>query len=141
MVLADDAVILRQGLARLLREEGFRVVGEAGDADELLRLVSELVPDVVVTDVRMPPGMSLDGLEAAIEIRGRHPDIGIMVSASTSRLSTPCDCSAITQPGWAISSRNGSPRWMLADALRRVAAGGTAVDPEVVRRSFPTRQR
>jgi len=79
VVLADDSVIVRQGIARLLESEGFDVVGEAGDADRLRVLVRDLVPDLVVTDIRMPPNMRLDGLEAALDIRRDFPRIGILV--------------------------------------------------------------
>src|SRR3954447_9160415 len=79
VVLADDDVLLRSGLASLLDRPGFSVVGQAGDAETLLALVRELVPDLVVVDIRMPPGQSVEGLEAAGTIRAELPDIAIMV--------------------------------------------------------------
>ena len=79
VVLADDAVILREGLARLLREAGFEVVGLAADADELLELVAATEPDVAVVDIRMPPTHTDEGLRAAKEIRERYPDVGVLV--------------------------------------------------------------
>src|ERR1700709_1152048 len=79
VVLADDDVLLRSGLARLLERPGFSVVGEAGDAETLLALVRSLVPDVVVVDIRMPPTQSVEGLDAARTIRDELPDVAIMV--------------------------------------------------------------
>ena len=78
-MLADDALILREGLARLLREAGFEVVGQAGDADALLELVAELEPDVAIVDIRMPPTHTDEGLRAAAAIRARHPGVAILV--------------------------------------------------------------
>jgi DNA-binding NarL/FixJ family response regulator len=133
VVLADDAVILRRGLARLLQDEGFRIVGEAGDADELLQLVDELRPDVVVTDIRMPPHMSLDGLEAALEIRRRFPQIGILllsqhIEAEYAMRLLGDDATGV---GYLLKERISAVD-AFASALHRVSAGGTAVDPEVV---------
>src|SRR4029077_11227598 len=79
VVLADDDVLLRSGLARLLERPGFSVVGEAGDAETLLALVRSLVPDVVVVDIRMPPTQTVEGLDAARTIRDELPDVAIMV--------------------------------------------------------------
>ena len=79
VVVADDAVILREGLARLLREAGFEVVGLAADADELLELVEESRPDVAIVDIRMPPTHTDEGLQAAKAIRQRRPEVGILV--------------------------------------------------------------
>ena len=79
VVVADDSVLLREGVVRLLEEEGFEVVGQAGDADELMRKVAAHEPDVAVVDIRMPPTNTDDGLRAAREIGRRHPDTGVLV--------------------------------------------------------------
>ena len=78
-MLAEDQVLLRQGIARLLGDAGFEVVAEAGDAPDLLRKVAAHRPDVAIVDVQMPPDHTDDGLRAAIEIRARHPDVGVLV--------------------------------------------------------------
>src|SRR4051794_9416893 len=79
VVVADDSVLLRAGIVRLLEDAGFDVVGQAGDADDLLRKVAAHRPDVAIVDIRMPPTQTDDGLRAALEIRGRFPDIGVLV--------------------------------------------------------------
>jgi len=79
VVLADDAVLLREGVARLLVEEGFDVVAQVGDGPALITAVESTQPDVVVVDIRMPPTHTVEGLEAAHEIRHRHPDVGVLV--------------------------------------------------------------
>src|SRR5687768_12122571 len=79
VVLADDAVLLRESLAQALASTGFEVVGQAGDGRELLRLVEDLTPDVAVVDIRMPPTHTEEGIEAAREIRSRFPDVGVLV--------------------------------------------------------------
>ena len=89
MVLADDAVLFREGVARLLGEAGFDVVGQAGDVDELLGLVAERSPSVAVVDIRMPPSHTTEGLEAAGRIRGEHPSTSVLVLCSTWRPATP----------------------------------------------------
>ena len=89
VVLADDDVLLRTGLAKLLERPGFTVVGEAGDAETLLKLVRSLAPDVVVVDIRMPPTQSVEGLDAARTIRDELPDAASWCCRHTSRSSTP----------------------------------------------------
>ena len=79
VIVADDEVLLREGLARLLVEAGFEVAGKAGDAAELLRLVERSRPDLVVVDIKMPPTHTDEGLAAALQIGDRHPDIGVLV--------------------------------------------------------------
>jgi DNA-binding NarL/FixJ family response regulator len=133
VLLADDAVVLRQALAHLLEREGFEVVGQASTARELLELVAETQPDVVVTDVRMPPSHTDEGVRAAEEIAVRHPNIGIVV------------LSQIVEPRYALRLLSNPPAgtgYLLKDRvpdvetfgqiLRTVAAGGTYVDRSVV---------
>src|SRR3954462_1378475 len=79
VVLADDSVLLREGMARLLADAGFEIVGQAGDADELLLKVRSWKPDVAIVDIRMPPSQSDEGLRAAKEIRASHPETGVLV--------------------------------------------------------------
>src|SRR5918998_132272 len=115
VVIADDSVLLRAGLARLLEDAGFEVVGQAADAEDLLRKVRAHRPDVAVTDIRMPPGHSDEGLRAALTIREELPQTGVLV------LSQYVDA--------------------LLDGVRRVAEGGSALDPEVVAHLIGRRRR
>ncbi len=142
VILADDAALVRQGLARLLEDNGFEVVAELGDADRLLNRVSELRPDLVVVDIRMPPTHTVEGLIAAIDIKRDHPHVGVMV------LSQHLETRYAVQ---LLSGDAGGVGYMLkervadisefADALRRVAGGGSAVDPEMVSRLLGRRSR
>nr|HNH86476.1 response regulator transcription factor [Solirubrobacterales bacterium] len=79
VVVADDSILLREGVVRVLEDDGFEVVGQAGDAEDLLRKVSAHKPDVAVVDIRMPPNLTDDGLQAAKKIRAEHPDTGVLV--------------------------------------------------------------
>lgn len=133
VLLADDAVLIRQGVAALLKDEGFEVAGEAGDAASLLSQVADRRPDLVITDVRMPPTLTTEGLEAAVEIRRRHPDIGVMVLSQyvETRYAVDLLGSGARGVGYLLKERVGAVEDFTA-ALRRIAAGGTAIDPEVV---------
>src|SRR6186997_2292806 len=93
VVIADDSVLLREGLARLLEESGFEVAGQAGDGEDLLRKVGAHKPDVAVVDVRMPPTHTDEGLRAARAIRAEHPSTAVLVLPSTSRRPTRSTCS------------------------------------------------
>jgi DNA-binding NarL/FixJ family response regulator len=141
VVLADDEVLLREGLARLLAEAGFEVVGKAGTADELLRLVDARRPDLVVTDIKMPPTHTEEGLDAAEEIRRRHPRIGVLVlshyleSGYAMRLLEEFPA----RVGYLLKDRV-SDVAVLADALRRIAADECVIDPTIVAR-LVTRRR
>jgi DNA-binding NarL/FixJ family response regulator len=132
-VVADDAVLLREGLGRLLTEVGFEVVGLASDANELLDLVARLHPDVAVVDIRMPPTHTDEGLRAAREIRERWPEIGILVLSqhvhvryALELLSTGTD-----GVGYLLKERV-SDLDELAGSVRRVAGRGSVLDPAVV---------
>ena len=133
VIIADDAVIVRQGVARLLAERGIEVVGEAGRTDELLRLVAALRPDVAVIDIRMPPTQTDEGLVAAREIRQRFPAVGTLV------------LSQHAESGYAlelVAGGDGSVGYLLkdrvvdvdqlVDALDRIQAGGVVVEPALV---------
>ena len=135
IVIADDEVLLRDGLARLLEDAGFEVVGRCGDADALLRMVEARRPEVAVVDIRMPPGNTDDGLVAAQEIRRRYPDIGVLVLSHhleahyAMRLLEDVPARA----GYLLKERV-SDVAVLADALRRIGEGECVVDPTIVSR-------
>jgi len=134
-VVADDSVLLREGVVRLLEDSGFDVVGQAGDADDLRRKVYAHKPDVAVVDVRMPPDNTDDGLRAALEIRERQPETGVLV------------LSQYVEEGYAldlVGEGGGGVGYLLkdrvadldrfTDSVRRVGSGGSALDPDVVAR-------
>ena len=135
LVIADDEALLREGLARILEDSGFEVVGRCGDAEALLRMVDSLKPDVAIVDIRMPPGHGDDGLVAAQEIRRRHPDVGVLVlshyldSRYAARLLEEVPVGA----GYLLKDRV-SEVAVVADALRRIADGDCVIDPTIVSR-------
>jgi DNA-binding NarL/FixJ family response regulator/class 3 adenylate cyclase len=133
VLLADDAVVVRHGLARVLEDAGCHVVGQASDPDQLLQLTAELLPDVVVTDIRMPPLFKLEGLEAALEIRRRFPQVGVLVLSQHLETEYATDLLAgdAGGVGYLLKERIGAVD-TFTDAVRRVGAGGTAIDPEIV---------
>jgi DNA-binding NarL/FixJ family response regulator len=133
VVIADDSVLLRAGIVRLLEDAGFDVVAQAADAEDLLRKVRAHKPDVAVTDIRMPPTQSDEGLRAAQQIRKEMPGVGVLV------------LSQYIDEGYAVALLQGSAEGIgyllkdrvsdvsaFTDALRRVGEGGSALDPEVV---------
>jgi DNA-binding NarL/FixJ family response regulator len=133
VVVADDAVILREGLARLLTETGFEVVGLAGDADELLDQVRSSSPDVAIVDIRMPPTHTDEGLRAAKSIRQRHPQVGILVLSQHVHASYAVELlTAGTQGVGYLLKERVSDLAELAASVRRVGAGGSVLDPAVV---------
>ncbi|GAA0993743.1 response regulator transcription factor [Acrocarpospora macrocephala] len=133
VVLAEDSVLLREGLVWVLRSAGIEVVAAVADADGLLRAVDEHVPDLVVTDVRMPPSHTDEGLRAALVLRRQRPDMSILVLSQyvEERYATQLLSSTTSGIGYLLKDRVADVPEFL-DALRRVAAGGTALDPEVV---------
>ena len=135
VVVADDSVLLREGVVRLLEEQGFEVVGQAGDADELMRKVAAHEPDVAVVDIRMPPTNTDDGLRAAREIGRRHPDTGVLVLSQYVDQSYALDlvADAAGGVGYLVKDRVADVG-RFADAVRRVAEGGSALDPQVLSR-------
>jgi DNA-binding NarL/FixJ family response regulator len=135
VVVAEDSVLLREGIVRLLSERGFEVVGQAGDAEDLLRKVGAHKPDVVVADIRMPPDNTDDGLRAALEIRKRHPDTGVLVLSAYVEEAYAMELVSDTAAGlgYMLKDRVADVDGFI-DALRRVAKGGSALDPEVVSR-------
>ncbi|MFK0100942.1 response regulator [Streptomyces sp. NPDC091040] len=135
IVLAEDSVLLREGLVGLLERFGHQVVAGASTADELIAAVAEHGPDVVVTDVRMPPGFSDEGLRAALQLRAKQPGLPVLVlsqyvqRAYAEDLLDSADGRGV---GYLLKERIGHVEEFV-DALARVAAGDTVVDPEVVR--------
>ncbi|AQU68892.1 response regulator transcription factor [Streptomyces niveus] len=134
VVLAEDSTLLREGLVRLLAEEGHEVVDAVADADTLLAVVAHDQPDVVVADVRMPPSHTDEGLRAALEIRKRWPAVGVLVLSQyvEKRYATELLTGDSEGVGYLLKDRVVQVDEFL-DALERVAAGRAAFDPEVVR--------
>jgi DNA-binding NarL/FixJ family response regulator len=141
VVLADDAVLFREGLARLLEEGGHEVVGQAADAEQLLELVAEHEPDVAVSDIRMPPTETTEGLEAARRIKEEHPEVGVIILSQHVETHHAVDLLAEGQGGigYLLKDRVSDPA-EFADAVRRVGSGGSAIDPEVVARLLSRRR-
>jgi DNA-binding NarL/FixJ family response regulator len=133
VVVADDAVILREGLARLLTEAGFDVVGLAADAEQLLDLVTRTQPDVAVVDIRMPPTHTDEGLRAARAIRERWPEIGILVLSQHVHVGYALELlsAGADGVGYLLKERV-TDLDELAESVRRVAARGSVLDPAVV---------
>jgi DNA-binding NarL/FixJ family response regulator len=141
VVLADDDVLLRTGLAKLLERPGFTVVGEAGDAEALLGLVLSHVPDVVVVDIRMPPTQSVEGLDAARTIRDELPGVWILVLSAHVEVEHAMTLLSEGQGiGYLLKSRVIDVEDFI-DSLRRVAHGGSVVDPALVQELFSARRR
>jgi DNA-binding NarL/FixJ family response regulator len=133
VVVADDAVILREGLARLLEEAGFEVVGLASDADELCALVERSNPDVAIVDIRMPPTHTDEGLRAAKLIRARWPHVGIMVLSQyvQARYAVELLAQGTERVGYMLKDRV-SDLDELSASVRRIGEGGSVLDPTVV---------
>ena len=135
IVLADDAVLLREALAAALEASGFRVVGQAEDVPGLLALVAGERPDVAIVDVRMPPTHTTEGLEAARQIRQTRPEVAILVLSQYIETRYAIDLIREDPAGIGYLLKERVTRLDdLADAVRRVAAGGSVIDPEVVAR-------
>ena len=133
VAIAEDSVLLRKGLILLLEEAGHEVVAAAGDAEAFLRAVRETAPDACVVDVRMPPTFTAEGLRAALLVRDQWPDIGVLVLSPwvEERYATELIAGRPHGVGYLLKDRVADVEDFLA-ALRRVAEGGTALDPDVV---------
>ncbi|AOS61854.1 response regulator transcription factor [Actinoalloteichus hymeniacidonis] len=142
VILAEDSTLLREGLVRLLTEEGHQVLAAVGDGAALLDAVGRDTPDVVVADVRMPPTHTDEGLLAALEIRRRDPGIGVLVLSQyvERRYATELIAEGTEGIGYLLKDRVAQVDEFLA-ALDQVGAGGTALDPEVVRRLLASSSR
>jgi DNA-binding NarL/FixJ family response regulator len=133
-VIAEDSVLLREGLSRLLTEAGVEVAAVAGDAEMFLRAVAAEIPDVVVVDVRMPPTFSDEGLRAALVVRKQWPAVGVLVLSQYVEERYCAELLAVSAAGgvgYLLKDRVAEVVDFI-DALRRVAQGGSAIDPEVV---------
>jgi serine/threonine-protein kinase PknK len=132
VVLADDDVLLRAGLASLLEQSGFDVVGQAGDGAELIALVRELEPELVIVDIRMPPDHSTEGLDAARAIRGELPDAGIIVLSAYVEVDEAMELLASGQRvGYLLKTRVIEVADFV-ETVQRIAQGGSVVDPGLV---------
>jgi DNA-binding NarL/FixJ family response regulator/class 3 adenylate cyclase len=141
VVVADDSTLFREGVVRLLAEQGFDVVGQADDAEQLLRLVEANPPDVVVTDIRMPPTGTNEGLVAAGRIREEHPQVGVLVLSQyvETRHALKLLEETPDRVGYLLKDRV-SDLADFVDAVRRIARGGSVIDPEVVSRLLGRRR-
>ena len=141
VVLAEDDVLLREGLASLLQRSGFEVVGQAGDSLQLLELVREQAPGLVVVDIRMPPNQSTEGLEAAQLIRQERPDVGILVLSAHVEVEHALELLAGGRGiGYLLKSRVTDIDEFIG-ALQRIAKGGSVVDPALVAELVQARHR
>jgi DNA-binding NarL/FixJ family response regulator len=142
VVIGEDDVLLREGIARLLTEAGLEVVAQAGDAPDLLRKGLAHRPSVLIADVNMPPGHEDDGLRAALEVRQQRPDTGVLVLSQyyEERYALDLIGERAEGVGYLLKERVGDVETFI-DAVTRVAAGGSALDPEVVGRMLGRRQR
>ncbi|GHH29840.1 response regulator [Streptomyces rubradiris] len=134
VILAEDSALLREGLVRLLADEGHEVVAALGDAVTLPEQVDELRPDIVVVDIRMPPTHTVEGLRAAVEIRERRPETGVLVLSQHIERTYAVQllASNAERVGYLLKDRVAQVEEFL-DALERVHSGGAVIDPEVVR--------
>ncbi len=141
VVLAEDDVLLREGLASLLERSGFEIVGQAGDAAQLLKLVREKAPALVVVDIRMPPTHTAEGLEAARQIRQESPQIGILVLSAHAELEYAMELLASGRGiGYILKSRVTDVDEFI-ETLQRIAKGGSVVDPALVAELVAARHR
>ena len=135
MAVGEDQPIVREGIVHILQDGGFEVVATAGDAQELVRKVRTYRPDVVVTDIQMPPDRTDDGLRAALEIRAAQPEVGVLILSQflEDRYAFELVADGAQGIGYLLKEKVGDLR-MFTDAVRRVASGGSALDPDVVAR-------
>jgi DNA-binding NarL/FixJ family response regulator len=135
VVVGDDEPLTRKGIVAVLQEAGLEVVGQAADANDLIRKAMAHKPDVVVTDIQMPPGNRDDGLRAAQQIREAHPEMGVLVLSQylEARYALKIVGDRAGGAGYLLKQRVGDLS-LFTDAVRRVSRGGSALDPEVVQR-------
>ena len=142
VILADDSVLLREGLARMLSESGFEVVAQVGDAEALLAAVDAAPPDVCIVDIRMPPTNTTEGLRAALHLRVHHPKVAVLVLSQyvETRYAMELLAQGADGVGYLLKDRVGDVSELLA-ALRSVVAGRSVIDPTVVGRLVGRRRR
>jgi len=140
VALAEDDVLFREGLASLLERQGFDVVGQGGDAAQLLSLVREHKPDLVVVDIRMPPGHSTEGLDAARVIRGESPDIAVVLLSAHVEVEDAMDLLAGGQRSGYLLKNRVTDVADFVETLQRVVRGGSVVDPALVQELVAARR-
>jgi DNA-binding NarL/FixJ family response regulator len=142
VLVGEDQPIVREGIVHVLADSGFEVVGTVGDARDLVRKARSGRPDVVVTDIQMPPGHADDGLRAALEIRSVQPGVGVLVLSQflEDRYAFDLVADGAQGVGYLLKEKVGDLR-VFTDAVRRVADGGSALDPDVVARLVGRRRR
>ncbi|MGI5286380.1 response regulator transcription factor [Nonomuraea polychroma] len=141
VVLADDDVLLREGLASLLQRSGLDVVGQVGDGEQLLELVRETRPTLAIVDIRMPPTNTVEGLQAAAKIREEHPEVGILVLSAHAEAEHAMRLLASGGGiGYLLKSRVTDVEEFV-DTVRRIARGGSVVDPALVQELVSARRR
>jgi DNA-binding NarL/FixJ family response regulator len=142
VILADDSVLLREGLARMLSESGFEVVAQVGDAEALLAAVDADPPDVCIVDIRMPPTNTTEGLQAALHLRVHHPEVAVLVLSQyvETRYAMELLAQGADGVGYLLKDRVGDIAELLA-ALRSVVAGRSVIDPTVVSRLVGRRRQ
>src|SRR6195952_1543817 len=141
VVVADDDVLLREGLASLLGRSGFEVVGQVGDGDQLLAMVRDMKPELVVTDIRMPPTNTTEGLDAARVIREELPEIGILILSAHIDVQHAMDLLAGGHAvGYLLKSRIADMTEFI-DSLHRIAKGASVVDPALIQELVSARRR
>jgi DNA-binding NarL/FixJ family response regulator len=133
VVITEDSVLLREGVARILRDAEIEVVGTCETADDLLRKVSSSAPDVAIVDIRLPPTHTDEGMRAALEIRARHPSVAVLVLSQHVQVGLAMRLLADSAEGvgYLLKDRIGNVKDFIG-AVRRVAAGGSAIDPIIV---------
>jgi DNA-binding NarL/FixJ family response regulator len=141
VVIADDEVLLREGLSRLLASEGFEVVAQAGDLATLLVAVRDERPDLAIVDIRMPPTHTTEGIDAARTIRAEYPDVGLLLLSAHVEVETALDLlQGGTRIGYLLKRRVTRVEDLL-DAIERIIGGGSVVDPALVEELFSQRRR
>jgi DNA-binding NarL/FixJ family response regulator len=141
VVIADDEVLLREGLSSLLVSEGFEVVGQAGDHATLLAAVRDGDPDLAIVDIRMPPTHTTEGIDAARTIRAEYPDVGLLLLSAHVEVETALDLlQGGTRIGYLLKKRVTRVEDLL-DAIERITAGGSVIDPALVEELFSQRRR
>ena len=142
MVLVDDAPLVREGFARLLRDEGVDVIDQHADALGIIATVERARPDVVILDVRMPPSHTTEGLDAAVELKARYPDVGVLVLSQHVETHHAIDLLRGAHSGFGyLLKERVTAHSDLVDAINRIADGGIVIDPEVVRKVLETPRR
>jgi DNA-binding NarL/FixJ family response regulator len=142
VMLAEDNVLLREGLVRLLTENGVEVIGTSGDADKLMVLVADDPPDVAVVDIRLPPTHTDEGMKAAVRIRADHPDVGVLVLSQYVEVGLAMQLlgDSAAGAGYLLKDRVSNVKEFI-DAIQRVSDGGSAIDPTIVSALISKRRR